>query len=91
VSCGKGSRRGIHFNDLIALAFLENIKGSFNYRKLIVEVGATEACATSVSYGETFYLVRLASGTDEWSNSASVCNIKNENFAQQVKSLLKKN
>ncbi len=74
-----------------SVSVLENIKGSFDYRELIVEVGATEACGTSVSYGETLYLVRLASGTDEWGNSASVCNIKNEKFAQEVKRFLDQN
>ncbi|OYZ73500.1 MAG: hypothetical protein B7X62_05565 [Burkholderiales bacterium 39-55-53] len=72
------------------VSVLENIKGTFNYRELIVEVGATEACGTSVSYGQTLYLIRSANGTDEWGNHASVCNLKNENFAEEVKSALKR-
>lgn len=75
-----------------SVTVVENIKGTFNYSDLIVEVGDVEACGTSVSYGQTLYLIRSASGTDEWGNSASVCNIKNGNFAEEVKrSLVQKN
>lgn len=74
-----------------SVTVLEDIKGKFNYSDLIVEVGDVEACGTSVSYGQTLYLIRSASGTDEWGNHASVCNIKNESFAEEVKSSIKQN
>lgn len=76
------------FHRPYSVTVLEDIKGTFGYSDLIVEVGDVEACGTSVSYGQTLYLIRLASGADEWGNSASVCNIKNEKFAAQVKSVL---
>lgn len=74
-----------------SVTVLEDIKGTFGYSDLMVNVGEVEACGTSVSYGQTLYLIRLASGTDEWGNHASVCNIKNESFAHEVKSVLKQN
>lgn len=74
-----------------SVTVLEDIKGKFNYSDLIVEVGDVEACGTSVSYGQTLYLIRSASGTDEWGNHASVCNIMNESFSQQVKRVLEEN
>jgi hypothetical protein len=74
-----------------SVTVLEDIKGSFKYSDLIVKVGDVEACGTSVRYGETLYMIRSASGTDEWGNSASVCSIKNEKFAQEVKRFLDQN
>lgn len=72
-----------------SISVLESIKGRFDYSDLIVEL---EHCGISVSYGQNLYLIHSASGTDEWGNSASVCNIKNENFAEEVKrSLVQKN
>jgi hypothetical protein len=60
------------------VSVLENIKGRFNYRELIVEVGDMEACGAYVSYGQTVHVIRLASETYEWGNFANLCNIKDE-------------
>ncbi len=84
-------RKWSAFQRPYSVTVLEDIKGNFNYSDLIVEVGDVETCGTSVSYGQTLYLIRSASGTDEWGNHASVCNIKNESFADEVKSVLKQN
>lgn len=71
-----------------SVTVLEDIKGSFKFDQLIVNVGAVEYCGSSVSYGQTLYLVTAY----DWPNSASVCNVKNENFAEEVKrSLVQKN
>ena len=79
------------FQQTYRVTVLENIKGIFNYGDLVVAVGNSEACGTTVSYGQTLYLIHSASGTDEWGNHASVCNIKNDIFAEEVKSMLKQN
>lgn len=68
-----------------SVTVLDEIKGSFKFDQLIVNVGAVEYCGRSVSYGQTLYLVTAY----DWPNSASVCNVKNENFAEEVKSALK--
>ena len=78
------------FQRPFSVTVLEDIKGSFKYSDLIVEVGDVEACGTSVSYGETLYLIRSASGIDEWGNSASVCNITDEKFARMVRRALER-
>ncbi len=70
-----------------SVTVLDDIKGSFKFDQLIVNVGDVDYCGTSVSYGQTLYLVTAYN----WPNSASVCNIKNENFAQEVKLLLNQN
>ena len=71
-----------------SVSVLEDIKGSFKFDQLIVNVGDVEYCGRSVSYGQILYLVTA----HDWPNSASVCNIKNENFAEEVKhSLEQKN
>lgn len=71
-----------------SVTVLDEIKGSFKFDQLIVNVGAVEYCGSSVSYGQTLYLVTA----HDWPDSANICTIKNENFAEEVKrSLVQKN
>lgn len=71
-----------------SVTVLEDVKGRFSHSELLVEVGDGPSCGTSVSFGQTLYLLRLTSDTDEWGKSASVCNIHGEGFAQEVKKVL---
>jgi hypothetical protein len=76
-------------NDIkrIKVKVLEDIKGKYdkNFINVYTKTNIGE-CGIKIDDGQYVYVINFKSENGDWSNSLSVCNIVNKNFAEAVKS-----
>lgn len=70
---------------------IEDIKGRYEQNFIDVYTKTNiEECGIKIDHGQHVYVINFKNDNGDWSNSISVCNIVNKNFAEAVKSQISK-
>ena len=71
----------------VKVKVLEEIKGKYeeNFIDVYTKTNIGE-CGIKIDHGQHVYVINFKNDNGDWSNSLSVCNIVNKNFAEAVKS-----